>query len=112
MTEIVLLMWLANSVEGLRNIMIVGGGLAPILVGLLFLLGSDLEDIPLKRLSKVAWIGSAILVLGILLPSKGVIHAAIAVKAGEQAISTETGGKAMQALNATLDRIISEAKGK
>jgi hypothetical protein len=59
-------------------------------------------------------IASAIaLAVASLIPSKTTIYAAAAVAAGEKALATPTGDKAVRALNAWLDRqIADEGKSK
>ena len=54
----------------------------------------------------LAVIGFPSLLLSILAPSSDTIYAIAASEMGETALNSETGGKAVQALNAWLDRQI------
>ena len=54
-----------------------------------------------------------LLLIATLVPSKATIYAIAASEMGETALNSETGGKAVQALNAWLDRqIAGEAEDK
>lgn len=47
--------------------------------------------------------------LGVLTPSRNTIYAVAASEVGESALDSETGGKAVEALNAWLDRQLSDS---
>lgn len=62
---------------------------------------------PLAALLNKLWITAACLaVLACILPSRTTVYAIAASEMGEKAFNTETGGKAVKALNAWLDRQI------
>lgn len=49
---------------------------------------------------------AALIVAGVVVPSKDTVYAIAASEMGERVIKSETGGKAVEALNAWLDRQI------
>lgn len=61
--------------------------------------------------NSIKWLIAPILclLLSCLLPSSGTVYAIAASEMGEEVLNSETGGKAVQALNAWLDRQINPA---
>jgi hypothetical protein len=111
------MIYLASVVDNIGvifGIMLVVGGLGLIFTTIPFLADHDEYGERLRRPLRngiVAWI--AVALLGSFLPSKETIYAIAASEYGEDILNSETGGKAVQALNAWLDRqIAGEAEDK
>lgn len=64
---------------------------------------------PIASVSRALWLPVAIAgVIGVIVPSSGTLYAIAASEMGENVLNSETGGKAVEALNAWLDRQIAE----
>lgn len=117
MNTIIWLLYLADVVNSLSVLLFAGAGAT--LFGCLSYLfiaaiSNDTEgkDLPLLGAVRPYALAAVIaLTIGCVLPSKETIYAAAAVSAGEKALNTPTGDKAVRALNAWLDRQIA-ADGK
>lgn len=71
----------------------------------------ELKVVAGKKLLKKLTIFIAIVsVVGTLVPNKSTIHALIAVRAGEAAVNTKLGEKAIKALDSVLDRVIEQTQ--
>lgn len=119
MTEVFALMWLADVAGYVRPMFSVLGLLALLgtVVGVVLYLccKSDGDEVGTKALYSMralTIIGPALLVVSAAMPAKLTLQVLAAAKAGQVALSTPTGTKAMQAINAVLDSIIDSAKDK
>lgn len=118
MNEVFALMWLGDVVGSIS--FIGGAALAGIIIGAVFFsiacgvyAATEEEDVMPKWLagikSLITWLCVPV-ILATVMPGKQTIHLMAAAKAGEQLMATKTGGKAIEALNAVLDKIVSTAK--
>jgi hypothetical protein len=107
------MIYLADVASGLSVMLAIVATLAACAVGFSLLWAAiEEDDISMaapwaKRLLPVA-VGCAL--LAVLIPSPGTVYAIAASETGEAALKSETGGKAVQALNAWLDRQIAGEK--
>jgi hypothetical protein len=67
---------------------------------------------PGKRPVWIAWVVSISLVLSVVTPSRNTLYAIAASEMGERALQTATASKAVQALNAWLDKQITPSEAK
>lgn len=65
-----------------------------------------------NRAKKWAWVPAVAGLAMALVPSQGTLYAIAASEMGERALKSETGGKAVEALNAWLDRQIAGPKSE
>lgn len=67
----------------------------------------------IASLGKALWLPVVIAgVIGVAVPSSGTLYAIAASEMGEKVLNSETGGKAVEALNAWLDRQIAGNGGE
>lgn len=107
MNDLSWMIYLAGAVDGLRTLFGITIGIAGI--GAAFaLLGHFIEEwqpgLPIAKKLIAGCIAGGVCVA--LIPNQTTMFAIIASQMGEQALNTETGGKAVKALNAWLDRQI------
>ena len=110
MSEIFVLLWLADIVTTLKMLgilMLVGLGVL-YLIGLMFVIEGDPEFF--KRAWKSTKWSLLLAVPLALSPNSTTIKLLVASKAGELLLATEAGGKVVEAANALLTRIIKESK--
>lgn len=117
MEQIFLLLWLADLVG---NIAIVGWGavfglaLGLIFAVLLLTMTDETREIPnrLARMRPYFMAIAVVLAVAVLVPNRSTIQVLAMTRAGEVAATTQLGTKAMLALDAVLDKVISQAKEK
>lgn len=110
MEKVFWLMWLADVVGNIGLVavfaLIVVGGT----IGLAALLSAAEEWDDVKRLFRVLrWLAIPV-IIGMLLPSSSTLKLMALSSAGEVATETQLGKKGVEALNAVLDKVISESK--
>jgi hypothetical protein len=95
-----------GNVGAICGIILVVVGIGLILVAIPLTVDPDEHDALRRpwRNGLVAWI--VVAAISSVIPSKDAIYAIAASEMGETALNSETGGKAVQALNAWLDRQI------
>lgn len=82
--------------------------------GLARVVTADFDDPPvtpsIAKVGKALWLPVLIAaIVGVLVPSNTTFYAIAASEMGERVLTSETGDKAVQALNAWLDRQIAQA---
>ena len=114
MTKVLLLMWLADVVGNLDVVLtlfLIAALLTLVIFGLTCLFTEDSK--PYERhqntIKLIACVALGFALVASLLPSKTTVRLAAAAVAGDTALSTATGTKAMEAIDAVLDRIKREA---
>ena len=107
MTEIFYLMWLAD-LAGSVSVVCLLSLLAAVGCFLFYVLSTCAGDRPPKSVTR--WAIGLVLVglIGVFTPSKQTIQLLAVAKAGSVAIETETGAKALKAVNVILDGVISK----
>ncbi len=101
-----------DNVDWVFSLITVLMTIAFIVWGLVGMAASDTETDPdfWKGWRKIGWVvpasALAAILLGSVVPSKETIYAIAASEMGEKALNTQTGGKAVKALNVWLDRQI------
>lgn len=83
-------------------ITILGGGF----VFVSYAIGGDFDEVK-QYFGRTVGFAVAMLFIAVIVPSKTTVYAIAASEAGESALQSKTGGKAMKALDAWLDRQIS-----
>lgn len=116
------LIYLAGVADGISVLCVISlimCGLAALSAGLTWLVNvdycgdEDIADQAKKFLFKIPRAAIPIGLVCAFIPSSNTIYAIAASEMGERALKSETGGKAVQALNAWLDRqIAGEPKEK
>jgi hypothetical protein len=109
-------MWLGDVVESVRFFSSIVLCFAVISI-MCFVFVESLNDGEhiLKRASSCGplnWSMVVIVALLTLVPSKVTIHSFVALKAGEEMLKTEMGGKAYSAISSVLDKITNENKAE
>ena len=111
MATVIWLLYLADVAQGLSVVLGAGGVVALVICGSYYLISRD-EYLGVDEPKSVRPIVIPALVavsIAAILPSKTTIYAVAAVTAGDKALQTETGSKAVRALNAWLDKQIAHA---
>jgi hypothetical protein len=112
------MIYAADVVGGLNTIASAGAVISLIAAPLWGLRNQWLDDfhggqgktpVPVKQLLSCV---TAFAIVAAAIPSSSTIYAIAASEMGETALKSETGGKAVKALNAWLDRQIAPEKGK
>ncbi len=112
MQNIFWLMWLADvlgSIGCLCTIILFVSGLV-YGISTVALFVDEQSEAAIKCMKRGAIVFFITAVIGVLTPTKTTIHALIAVNAGEVAVKTQLGEKAMKALDTVLDRVIAGEK--
>jgi len=109
MGSVVWLMYLADVATSISTVLCVGAIITLFTVGG-YKLASFIEEFDAKPVRAYVIACVVAFVVASLIPSKETIYAAAAVTAGEKALNTPTGDKAVRALNAWLDRQIAGEK--
>jgi hypothetical protein len=118
MGSVIWLLYLADVVGSVSALLSVARVLTIVGCGGYLFIAAMMNDcadkkLPLMSATRPYLIGAAIsLAVACLLPSKETIYAAAAVSAGEKALNTPTGDRAVRALNAWLDRRIADEGSK
>lgn len=106
MTTALWLLYFADVVQSLSIVLILGAVLAGIGLGI-YLLASFIEDdIEFKRPRHFFKAVIGAVVLSVLLPSKSTLYMVAAYRVGDAALQSDTGERAIRALNAWLERQI------
>ncbi len=107
-----MLYWADVADSAQDKIGLVAGGLIVAFLGIAFVSTFDLYKGPFTNPAKwKPWmfaVGCACQAINAAIPSKETIYAIAASELGESAFKSETGGKAVKALNAWLDRQLAE----
>lgn len=118
MVSVIWLVYLAGVVDNLSVALTTGGVFTLLGAGgysAFYAIEGDYIDSPRKPIRGYVIAAIAALFVATILPSKNVLYAMAALNAGERALQTETGDKAIRALNAWLDKQIAvsgEERGK
>lgn len=111
MSTIVLLVWLADVVDRIAVLGAAAGTLFVIAAACTAVSGWHEGSAVAKKVFPWCVAASVVcLSAWALIPSKKTVYAATALIAGYEISRTELGGKALEALNATLDEVIEKAK--
>jgi len=107
MTEIFLLLWLADAVGSLQVMAVFAS-----ILSVLWVLGAAIvtERPAVFRTVHIGWLVASVAIL--ILPSASAIRLLAVGEVGALAAGTQLGGKALQAAEAVLDDIISKKKAK
>jgi heme/copper-type cytochrome/quinol oxidase subunit 3 len=111
MTQVFWLMWLSDVVGGLGIgcWLAVAIGAFAIMFGLLFC-AMENKSVA-KPLSYLKWLAIPFAV-AVILPNASTVKLMAVASAADAASKTEIGAKGLEAINALLDRVITEAKAK
>lgn len=113
MNEIFLLLWLADfvgSIGVVGTILAIGLCAGLIICLLVFVFGDDNEIGPTKKFIHYAKWWLLPVAIAVIMPSPTTVKALVVIRAGEYAIASPLGEKSIKALDAVLDRVISESK--
>lgn len=110
MTEILLLLWLADTCKALGVLLGVTATIGTIIYAILWMF-HGIDDSP-KPPAWAAWALSAMFVLAAVLPSERTLHVAAAARAAHLASETELGELATDVIKEALQRLKSELKEK
>jgi hypothetical protein len=111
MTQVFWLMWLSDVVGGLGFAcwLVSGVGLTAVMFAMLF---SGMDDRPVSGpLGYLRWLAIPFAV-AVILPKPSTVKLMAVTAAADAASKTQLGAKAMEAIDALLDRVITEAKAK
>lgn len=115
MNELSIFLYLANVVGNLGPMFAIFGvmGFAiAIMSGLVGMINLEYEPVigakTLNIAKKLGWISASLIVLACLTPSQKTVYLITASEVSEQVIESETGQKAVKALNDILDKLNDE----
>lgn len=103
------LLYLAGIAENIQALLLVSGifGLLTC-IGFAFFCWTDDSDNPVPK--SYSFLCAAAILLGVMMPSKATLYAIILSEGGEEIMKSETGTKAVDALNRYLDSVGLEEK--
>lgn len=112
MNDLLMLLYLADVLHGLKVVLILAAVCAAI-GGAFYAFMIYVERNTLApHLGKIAALVVVSAVVATLLPSKTLLYVATGLRAGEVVAHTEQGQKALQLLDAALDKALEAAKGE
>ena len=112
MASVVWLMYLADIAGNLQQFLGIVGGFGFVLCGAVAFfmnIDNDPSEYSIKPVRGYAAACLVAVALCCAMPSKETLYAAAAITAGDKALATPTGDKAVRALNAWLDKQIADA---